>query len=54
MNVEEWKQLYRKAWENGSDYLQRERFPKEGEGRHTIRKCNKTTHTECTPHTKSF
>ena len=54
MNLEEWKQLCRKAWENDYDYLQIDRFSKIGEGRYTIRNCNKTTYTECTPETKPF
>ena len=37
MNLEEWKQLCRKAWENDYDYLQIDRFAKIGEGRYTIR-----------------
>ena len=54
MNLEEWKQLCRKAWENDYDYLQIERFAKIGEGRYTIRNCNKTTYIECSPETKPF
>ena len=54
MNLEEWKQLCRKAWENDYDYLQIDRFAKIGNGRYTIRNCNETTYTECTPETKPF
>ena len=54
MNLEEWKQLCRKAWENDYDYLQKDRFAKIGEGRYTIRNCNKNTYIECTPETKPF
>ena len=54
MNLEEWKQLCRKAWENDYDYLQIDRFAKIEEGRYTIRNCNKTTYTECKPETKPF
>ena len=43
MNLEEWKQLCRKAWENDYDYLQIDRFAKIGQGRYTIRNCNKNT-----------
>ena len=43
MNLEEWKELCRKAWENDYDFLQIDRFAKIGEGRCTIRNCNKTT-----------
>ena len=32
MNLEEWKQLCRKAWENGYDYLQVDMFAKTGGG----------------------
>ena len=54
MNLYEWKQLCRKAWENDYDYLQIDRCAKIGEGMHTIRNCNKTTYIECTPETKPF
>ena len=52
MILEEWKQLCRKAWENDYEYLQINRYAKIGEGRYTIRNCNKTTYTDCTPETK--
>ena len=32
MNLEEWKQLCRKAWGNDYDYLQIDSFAKTGEG----------------------
>ena len=54
MNLEEWKQLRRKAWENDYEYLQIDRFTKIGEGRYTIRNCNKNKYIECTPETKPF
>ena len=54
MKLEDWKQLCRKVWENGYDYSQRDRFAKIGEGRYTIRNCNKTTSMECTLETKLF
>ena len=54
INLEEWKQLCRKPWENDYDYLQIDRLAKIGNGRYTIRNCNKTTYTECTPETKPF
>ena len=54
MNLEEWKQLSRKAWENDYDYLQIDRFAKIGNGRYTIRNCNKNKYIECTPETKPF
>ena len=54
MNLEEWKQLCRKAWEIEYDYLQIDRFAKTGEGIYTIRNCNKTSYIECTPETKPF
>ena len=41
MKLEEWKQLCRKAWEKENEYLQRDRFTKIGEGRYTIRNCDK-------------
>ena len=31
-----------------------DRFAKIGEGRYTIRNCNKNTYIECTPETKPF
>ena len=54
LNLEEWKQLCRKAWENDYDYLQIDRFVKIGQGRYTIRNCNKNTYIECTAETKPF
>ena len=54
MNLEEWKQLCRKAWENDYDYLQIDRFAKTGNGRYTIRNCNKNNYIECTPETRPF
>ena len=41
MNLEEWKQLCRKARENEYDYLQVDSFAKIGNGRYTIRNCTK-------------
>ena len=43
MSLEEWKQLFRKTWENEFDFLQIDRFSKLAKGRYTNRKCNKTT-----------
>ena len=54
MNLEQWKQLCREAWENDYDYLQIDRFAKIGNGRYTIRNCNKNKYIECTPETKPF
>ena len=34
--------------------LQIDRFAAIGEGRYTIRNCNKNTYIECTPETKPF
>ena len=48
MNLEDWKQLCHKVWENEHDYLQIDRFAKKGEGRYTIRNCNKNTYIERT------
>ena len=44
MNLEEWKQLCRKSWENENDYLQKDRFAEIGNGRYIIRNCNKNTY----------
>ena len=54
MNLEEWKCLCRKAFENDCDFLQIDRFAKIGEGRYSIRNCDKNTYIECTPETKPF
>ena len=48
MNLEEWKQLCHKAWENGYEDLQMHRFAKTGKGRSTMRKCNNITYIEST------
>ena len=54
MNLEQWKQLCRKAWENDYDHLQIDRFSKRWEGRYTIRKCIKNAFIECIPETQIF
>ena len=54
MNLEEWKQLCRKACENEYDCLQINRFAKIGESRYNIRHCNKNFYIECGPETKFF
>ena len=54
INLEEWKQLCREAWENDYNYLQIDRFVKVGEAMFTIRNCNKNTYIEYTPETKPF
>ena len=54
MNINEWKQLRHRAWENGYERLQIDIFAKIGQGRYTLRNCNKTTYIECTSETKPF
>ena len=54
MNLDEAKQLCRKAWENDYDCLKIDRFAKIREGRYTIRNCYKITFMECTPEMKPF
>ena len=54
MNLDESKQLCRKAWENDYDCLQIDRFDKIGNGRYTIKNCKKNNYIECTPETKPF
>ena len=54
MNLEEWKEICRKAWEIDKEYLQTNRFAEKTEGRYSIRNCKKTTYTESTPETKCF
>ena len=54
INLEEWKQLCRKAWEIEYDFLQKNGFVEVREGRYSISNCNKTTYAECTPETKPF
>ena len=54
MNLEEWKQLCRKTWENEYEYSQIDRFVKIGKGRYTIGNCNKTIFIECNPEMKPF
>ena len=38
-NLQEWKSLCRKAWENEYDFLQIDRIAKTGEDRYNIRNC---------------
>ena len=54
MNLKEWKQFCRKAWEHEYDYLQKDRFGKKEACRYTKKNCNKTTYRECIPETKPF
>ena len=54
MNLEEWKDFCRKAWENDYDYLPIDRFAKIGTCRYTNRNCSKNKYIECTPETKPF
>ena len=44
INLEDWKELGRMAWENEYENLQIDRFAKIGEGRFTIRNCNKNVY----------
>ena len=54
MNLEKWKILCRKAWENGYENLQLERFATIGEGRYYLRNYNKISFIECTLETEPF
>ena len=54
MNLMELEKLCRKAWKKDNDFLQIDRFAKIGEGRYTIRNCNKNSYFESTPETKHF
>ena len=53
MNLEEWKELCLKSWENDY-YLQIDRYAKIGESRYTIRICIKNTYIEATPESKPY
>ena len=54
MNLEEWKQLRRKACGNDYKYLQIDRFAKIGEGRYINKICKKIASADFTPETKHF
>ena len=54
MNLDECNEFCCKAWENDYDFLQIDRFAKIGEGRYSVRICNRTTYIECTPEPKTF
>ena len=54
MNLEEWKELCRKAWQIEFDYVQIDRFAIKRNGRYTIGNCTKSTYIETTPETKPF
>ena len=54
MNLEERKQLCRKAWEIDYDISHIDRFAEKGKGRYTIRNRKKQTYIEYTPETKPF
>ena len=54
MNLGEWESICPKAWKNDCDYSQINSFANIGEGRYTIRNCNKITYKGCTPETKTI
>ena len=54
MNLEEWKEFCRRAWENDYEYLHIDRFAKIRKCRYTNGNCNKKTYIECTPEMKLF
>ena len=54
MNIEERKQLCRKAWEHEYDFLHIDRFAKKELGRYTMRNFDKNTYIECIPEMKRF
>ena len=54
MDLHEWKQPCREAWENEYDYIQIDKVAKIREGIYTIRNYKKNTYIECTPETKRF
>ena len=54
INLQEWKQLCRKAWEEEYEYLQIDRFAKIREGKYTTKNCTKTTDIECNSETTPF
>ena len=53
-NLQEWKQVCRRAWENEYDYLQKDIFAKTAGSNCTIRNCDKTKYIESTHQTKTF
>ena len=53
MNLQEWKQLCGKAWEEDYEYLQIDRFAKI-RGKYTTGNCNTTTDIECNSETTPF
>ena len=54
MNYDEYKDLYRKSWEEDYNYLYIDRFKKRDRGKYCICNENKRTYIEATPQTKLF
>ena len=52
MNIQEWKQLCRKALESEYDSSKIDRLAKTGDGRNIITNCNETIYIESTRETK--
>ena len=54
MNYDEFKDFYRKSWEEDYNYLYIDRFKKRDQGKYCICNESKKTYTEATPQTKPF
>ena len=54
MSYDDFKQLYRKSWEEEYNYLCIDRSKKRDQGRYCICNESKNTHIECSPETKAF
>ena len=54
MNYDDFKELCRKSWEAGYNYLCIDRSKKRDQGRYSFYNEGKTTYTECTPETEPF
>ena len=54
MSYDEFKQLYRKTWDEDYNYLCIDRSEKGDQGRYCICNESKNTYIECTPETKNF
>ena len=54
MNYDEFKELFRKSWEEGYDYLCIDRSKKRDQGKYCICNESKKTYIEATPQTEPF
>ena len=54
MSYDEFRNIYRRSWEEEFNYLCTDRSKKKDQGRYCICNESKSTYVQCTPETKAF